>query len=314
MNESRNVYRKIKTRIQKHNLSVENPQLILGKRQRSGKITGGTYPIQPKLAARLRQVAASAVARMNRLEMSSYAGATILDPESGVWVSAEQFRPDAPLIQFLSGISAQNSRLTAEQARSTGWSFYAIAFGTDEDQVFFVRERAQRINAEAKIFLLIERAMNLVEAPMISLDTDIDFIIVDEGAAVFSAHAFEAYIQEPEDVERHVQDSVKQLTSAIEFGPNATQALLTKGKASLMARGRIRSVLGRPYLRKLTIEQVSEKIRAKNLNPKDYVKGTALEFEPQNTMFVLKLLDQKVWLGDFDGTLYSTNAATLEKA
>lgn len=314
MNESSNVYRKIKNRIQKHNLNVENPQLILGKRQRSGKIVGGTYPIQPKLAARLRQVAASAVARMNRLEMSKYDGATVLDRESGVWVSSEQFRPDAPLIQFFSGINARNSRLNAEQARSSGWSFYAIAFGTDENQVFFVRERAQHVNAEAKIYLLVERAMKLVESPMISLDTDIDFIITDEGAAVFSAHAFEAYIQEPEDVERHVQDSVKQLTSAIQFGPNATQALLTRGKASLMTRGRIRSVLGRPYLRKLTIKQVSEKIRAKNLNPEDYVNDNALEFEPQHTMFVLKLLDQKVWLGDFDGTLYSTNAATPEQA
>lgn len=149
---------------------------------------------------------------------------------------------------------------------------------------------------------------------MISLDTDIDFIVVDEGAAVFSAHAFEAYIQEPEDVERHVQDSVQQLTSTIQFGPNATQALLAKGKVSLMTRGRIRSVLSRPYLRNLTIERVSEKIRAKNLDPQDYVKGGALEFEPEHTMFVLKLLDQKVWLGDFDGTLYSTNAAMPEQA
>lgn len=314
MNESSNVYRKIKNRIHKHNLNVENPQLILGKRQRSGKIIGGTYPIQSKPAARLRQVAASSVARMNRVEMSKYDGATVLDRETGVWVSSEQFRPDAPLIQFLSGLNARNSSLNAEQARSPGWSFYAIAFGTDENQVFFVRERAQHINAEAKIYLLVERAMKLVESPMLSLDTDIDFIIVDEGAAVFSAHAFEAYIQEPEDVERYVQDSVRQLTSTIKFGPNAAEALLDKGKSSLMARGRIRSVLGRPYLRTLTIKQVAEKIRAKNLNPADYIKGNALEFEPRHIMFVLKLLDQKVWLGDFDGTLYSTNAATPEQA
>ena len=38
-----------------------------------------------------------------------------------------------------------------------------------------------------------------------------------------------------------------------------------------------------------------------------------LRFKKKDTMLVLKLLDQKVWEGDFDGTLYSTNAATPEQ-
>jgi hypothetical protein len=85
------------------------------------------------------------------------------------------------------------------------------------------------------------------------------------------------------------------------------------GTDSLSMRGRVRSILGRPYFPQLTIALVREKIISKKLDPDRFIEGDHLKFEAKDTMLMLKLLDQKIWRGDFDDTLYSTNSATPEQ-
>lgn len=315
MNENNNRYQSIKEAIDRHDLVVEHPQLVLGQRISNGNIVGGTYPIQPEMASKLREIAIDTTSRLKQTTMSSYDGATVLDPEHALWVLSEQFQVDSPLMTFFTRLNERDSTITADQAESMSLSFYAIAFGTEDDRLYFVREKARHVKADAKtLFGTLDRPMKLITKSMISLDTSIDFIVCDVGAAVFTAHAFERFIQDPADIQEHVRTSIGALSNQVAFGPVASQSLQTAGVKSLMTRGRLRSIIARPYFKHLTIERVAEKMRAKNLDPTHYIKDNKLEFEPKQMMFVLKLLDQKVWLGDFDDTLYSTNAATPEEA
>lgn len=315
MSEKNSRYQPIKDAIKGHDLSIEHPELVLGQRSTNGAIVGGTYPIQPEMASKLREIALDAIARLSRTNMTSYDGATVLDPEHGLWVLSEQFQPDSPFLAFIARLSDRDAVITADQAQSISLSFYAIGFGTEDNRIYFVREKARHINADAKtLFGTFDRPMRLITKSMISLDTSVDFILCDQGAAVFTAHAFERFIQDPADIREHVRQSVTVLSQQVSFGPTAVQTVENAGVKSLMTRGRLRSIIQRPYFKQLTIDRVAEKIRAKNLDPAHYIKDDRLEFDPKQLMFVLKLLDQKVWRGDFDDTLYSTNAATPEEA
>jgi hypothetical protein len=90
------------------------------------------------------------------------------------------------------------------------------------------------------------------------------------------------------------------------------EALKTRGYKSLFMRGRLRSIMARPYFSSLTIPRIREKIESKKLDPNRFMNATAFCFKAEDTNLFLKLLDQKVWRGDFDDELYSTNAAIAE--
>jgi hypothetical protein len=288
--------------------------LVLGQRKQNGDIAGGKYPVAPEMAARLRQVAVDTMEKLERADMSEYDGATLLDPEQGLWVPTERLRAEAPLLDFLAGIDDDEEPISADEAQSLSLSFYAIAFGPDDDRIFFVRQKASNLHATGKtIFGLIDAPMRLVTEPILTLDTTIDFISTDAGAAVFNAYAFERFIQDPAEIEGNLEATIDDLSRQLPLSAGVVEALKSKGVESLSMRGRVRSILGRPYFRGLTIDIVREKIVSKNLDPTLFIRDGRLTFEARHTMFVLKLLDQKVWKGDFDDTLYSTNAATPER-
>lgn len=312
LTEKKTASQQIRESIARHDLTAESPALVLGQRKQSGKIVGGKYPVQSQMANRLREVAISAEARIAIINMTDYDGATLLDPENGQWVPASRLRAEAPLLKFLDAIDDDQEPISADEAQSLSLSLYAIAFGTEADRLFFVREKAQHFRGSGKIFGMFDGPLRLVTEPMLSLDTHIDFILTDVGAVVFNAHAFERFIQDPAEIAGHFATSLHDFSKQLPVAAKALEIMKTEGVGSLSMRGRVRSILSRPYFINLTLERVREKIVSKKLDPDRFIRGDQLNFDARDTMLVLKLLDQKVWLGDFDDTLYSTNAATPE--
>jgi hypothetical protein len=284
----------------------------LGNVSTSGKIVGGKYPINDAMAARLREAAKANKARAATYDMSPYDGTTVLAPNEGLWVPSDRISDAAPLLEFLATVDDLED-LTPSRLRTLAISFYAIGFGPDSDRVFFVRQNASRILATTKILGVIQATMRPVNESLVSLDTSSDFILTDVGAAVFNAAAFERFIQDPVEVAGHFDASIETINEKLPFAASVAAHLREKGAKSVMLRGRVRSILGRPYFATLTLKKIGEKIKAKGLDSKRYIAGGKFVFKPEDTMFVLKLLDQKVWTGDFDDTLYSTNAAALEE-
>jgi hypothetical protein len=313
VNEKPNASLQIREILDRHDLAADHPTLILGQRLRSGEIVGGKYPTHPEMASRLRGLSISAKAKVDTINMSEYDGATMLDPEHGLWVPADRLRQEAPLLQFLAAVDDEQEPITADEAQSLSLSFYAIAFGPDDDRISFVREKAQNIHGRGKIFGLLDGPMRLISAPILSLDTNIDFITTDAGAVVFTAHTFERFIQDPAEIAGSFEQSLHQISDQLPLDGEVLLSMKGSGTDSLSMRGRVRSILGRPYFPQLTIALVREKIISKKLDPDRFIEGDHLKFEAKDTMLMLKLLDQKIWRGDFDDTLYSTNSATPEQ-
>jgi hypothetical protein len=304
--------KKIRQKIASLDVDGGSPFLVLGNLSTDGKIVGGKYPINDAMAARLRDAAKANKAKAATYAMSPYDGATVLAPREGLWVPSDRISDAAPLLRFLATVDDQED-LTPLRLRTLAISFYAIGFGPDSDRVFFVRQNASRILATTKILGVIQATMRPVNASLVSLDTSSDFILTDVGAAVFDAAAFERFIQDPVEVAGHFAASIDALDEKLPFAASVMADLKAKGAKSVMMRGRVRSIMGRPYFEKLTMKQIRKKIEEKGLDSQKYIAGGKFVFKTEDTMFILKLLDQKVWTGDFDDTLYSTNAAALEE-
>ncbi len=302
----------LKRKLTQLNVSQGNPFLVLGHRQSNGKVTGGKFGITDGMAARLNEAAGDAKIRLAQAAMSTYDGVTLLAPGEGLWVAPGRIRDGSPLMRLLSSID-DRPNLTASDVEQMTLSFYAIGYGPDNNRVYFVREKAQHIGVDNKIIGLIKTAkLHPVKEPVLALDTAIDFVVTDIGLAVFAPVAFERYVQEPAEVEADFDNTVSSFAQSLPLSVNSMEALKSRGYKSLFMRGRLRSIMARPYFSSLTLPKIREKIESKKLDPTRFMNTTTFCFKAEDTNLFLKLLDQKVWRGDFDDELYSTNAAIPE--
>lgn len=264
------------------------------------------------MAAELQATAAEAKARVENGHMHEYDGYTVLDRDEGLWVSAERLREAAPLLSFLTTVD-DGRQLTADEVHSGRLSFHAIGLGPDHDRAFFVRARAGLVQASGKILGLVGAELRPVGERVLVLDRSTDFVLLDAGAVVFNAREFERYIQDPHEIEGAFDQTVDQFGDQLSVDAAVLGEMKAKGAGSIMLRGRLRSIVSRPYFPNLTLDLVREKIAGKGWDPARFIEGGHLKFTAADTMRLLKLLDQKVWLGDFDGTVYTTSAAMPER-
>ena len=71
--------------------------------------------------------------------------------------------------------------------------------------------------------------MQLVSTPLLTLDTTIDFILTDAGAAVFNGSAFERFIQDPEDIGESLESTIDELSLQIPLSDSVIETLKSKG-------------------------------------------------------------------------------------
>jgi hypothetical protein len=288
-----------------------NTKLVVASRSQAGYVDGGVLKVHDSINDQLRQIALVAKKKaLHELDMSVYDGYTVLDPEEGLWVPSDRIRDRAPLLRFLETIEDKPA-LSAERLRKESISLSAIMVGPDSDRAYFVQESARSIRAGPRSFLGIVEGDTLrpASAAIVSIDERVDFILMDAGAVVFGARAFERYLQQPLDVATESKHNLSRFRKQIQIADHLASRMAHRAMKSVLMRGRLRSLLAKNYFANLTLDVVAQKLKDKDLHPADFIKNGMLDFDERDTLFVLKLLDNKVYRGDFDGQLYSTNAA-----
>jgi len=262
----------------------------------------------------LRQIAVAARKRaLDESDMSMYDGYTVLDSEEGLWVPSDRLRDRAPLLRFLQSVD-DKPPFPVECLRQGSISLSAISIGPDSDRAYFVQKSARSIKANPRSLLGIIDGDTLhpTSTAIVSIERRVDFILLDAGAVVFDARAFERYIQEPQDVAAESRQNLTELGLQIRIAEHLAPLIEKRAMSSVLMRGRLRSLLTKTYFKDITLDVVAEKLQNKDLNPADFIRNGKLDFDERDTLFVLKLLDNKLYRGDFDGELYSTNAARRE--
>lgn len=293
-------------------LADQTPFLVFGWNEAKGAIGGGEYPIHEDMAVELLAIAKSALEDVQSIEMSTYAGATLLQRgEQGLWVSRDQMRDVAPILDLLLRPDALN-RLRAADIEGRSLAFSAIGFGArPDDRTFFIRRRAMQYYGTARIYAVLAGDLRPVDSPIISIDRAVDFILRPEGAVVFETSAFEKYIQEPADAVAEFDKHVNDLTALLPFD-EATIAHLKQLGSKMTYRGRLRSLREASHYASLSVTKVRAELRRLKLRSNEFVKGNMLSFPASSAPFFLRLLDDAAWRGGFSGELYTTDGKRKE--
>jgi hypothetical protein len=261
----------------------------------------------------LRAIAQESLARIERLEMSEYAGPTgLIAGEEGLYVPANRLNADADFLHLLA-LPDELEELDSEELVDQSMSFYAIAVGADlGDRTFFVRKRLRTLQASHLLIARIATTLRPIQSNVLYLDRTIDFILRPEGAVVFEARAFEMYVQDPEDIAKQMDADLETIQEALPIESDTLEALKQKGRAGALVRRRIRAIAESEYLEGVTMATLRDAFRRLGKDPSKYIHRNELRFSMEQAPFVLKVLDESAWVGQFSNRLLSTNAKRVE--
>ena len=293
-------------------LSDQTPFLVLGWHQGS-RVEGGRYPLHPDMASALAEVAQEALDRVDELEMSEYSGATLLATgEEGLWVPTERLNDESALLELLRDPDELKT-LRATDLADKSFSFFAIGFGaTEAERIFFVKKKARHLRADTAILGILQGPLKPIQGTVISLERDVDFILLNEGVVVFEANAFEKYLRDPKDVGKDLDTALDKIKQKLPFTESTLSELRKLGRKKSMLRRRIRSISEADYFATLDAARIRREFRRLKESPSDYIKKGKLTFPPTKALYVFKVLDEAAWRGGFSDRLYTTSAKKAE--
>lgn len=299
---------RLKNFIEELDLGNEAPYLVLG-RKTGKRVNAGTYPINEDMQTELRDIAKNSIDRIAELEMYEYTGPTALvTGEEGFYVSASDLNADADFLELLT-LPDRLNRLTSEALVDKSLSFYAIAIGADnDDRAFFVRKWARTRQTSELLMARIAADLRPIRNNMLLLDRHIDFILHREGAVVFESRAFEAYVQNPEDVAEQMDEELDVIAERLPFDEVTLAALKQRGRKGVILRRRIHAITESDYFENITIKDLRAEFLRLQKDPTQYIQRGQLSFTMENAAFVLKVLDEAAWVGRFSGKVHTTNA------
>lgn len=288
------------------------PYLILGWTE-NRRVVAGTYPITEDMADDLRIIAQQALDLIANIDMAEYDGPTVISHgEEGVWVPANRLNENSAIFAMLKS-SDDLDLLTARDLEGRSLSFYAIGFGSDEDdRAFFVKRQARQYQATSQILAVLRGPLRPLRASVIALERNTDFILCDEGAVVFETRAFEKYVQDPEDVEAELDENLDAVGAQLPFDDETLEALKELGRKGTMLRLRVRSILGRDHFGELDISKVRAEFRRLKIPTRKFISDGRLKFPMKSAQLVMKILDESAWRGGFSDNLYTTNSRHKE--
>jgi hypothetical protein len=302
----------LKKVIEELDLDDAAPYLVLG-RKTGKRIDAGWYPISEDMQKELLAIVQSAVESIDDLEMSDYAGPTaLIKGEEGMYVSADDLNADAEFLELLT-LPDELRKLNSEEIVDRSLSFYAVGIGSDEDdRLFFVRRRARTLEASHLLIARIAVELRPIRSDVLNLERNIDFILHKEGVVVFDGRAFEAYVQDPDDVAAQMDEELDEISEQLPFDAETLALLKRQGRKGVLLRRRIHAIVESEYFDEITMSDLRAEFRRLQRDPNDYIKKNKLHFTMDNAAFVLKVLDESAWVGRFSGQVLSTNAKRVE--
>lgn len=294
-------------------LEEHAPYLIFGRKV-GKRVHCGTYPINEDMQNELRDIAQQALQRIDELEMTDYVGPTSLEVgQEGLYVPSETLNADADILALLTDAD-DLEQWGAHEVLDKSLSFYAIGIGsTEDDRVFFVRRKASTLQASNLLLGRLAAEMRPIRTDIVYLSRSIDFILMREGAVIFDMRAFEQYVQDPVEIDEQVDEDLDAVAEELPFEDETLEALRIRTKRGALLRRRLRSLLESDYFSALTIDDVRRALRRLGREPREYINKGRLKFTMDQAPFVLKVLDESAWPGEFSGQIFSTNAKRREQ-
>jgi Kiwa protein KwaB-like len=254
----------------------------------------------------LREYATVAAQRISEGDGRAYDPDDIQEQEQ-VYLSAdrEELLDTALLAQLERGASLP--LVTTDDLRQQRIALYALLIGNNtSSRTIFIRKGSPvKLAMKGRLVTIFDQTLTRVVEPILAFDEKIDVILKQDAVWILDQRHFEGLFKESEAVLAKTAKWVEDLRDALPISDESKDWLRTRLRQNSVMRRKVQSILRSPYLPKLSMDILRQKMLAHDLDPDELIKDGALVFNKGTEASILLFLNEDLWTGDFSGEHYA---------
>jgi hypothetical protein len=186
---------------------------------------------------------------------------------------------------------------------------YALVVSTPGAQTIYVRKSNPVVLARKPfVAQLVDDTLSKIDKVLFAFDEWFDVVITSDQIVVLNQKNFELLFKESEAVLAKAPEWVAQLAAVLPFTPGSREVFADSLKTNSFYRQKLHSILRRPYVSELTPELLRERMSNHGLDVERLMPNGELNFTPENTKELLRLLNEDYFQGDFSHERFAASA------
>jgi hypothetical protein len=256
--------------------------------------------------ATLRDYAIAAVQRISQGDGRAYDPDDMQEQEEA-FLSAdrEELLDTALLTQLERGASLP--LVTPDNLRQQKIALYALLIGNDpSSRTIFIRKGSPvRLAMKGRLVAVFDETLTRVTEPILAFDEQFDIVLKQNKVWILDQRNFEGLFKESEAVLAKTAKWVEDLGEALPISHESKEWLRTRLRQNSVMRRKVQSILRSPYVSKLSVDMMRQKMLGHDLDPDELIKGGELVFNKGTEASMLLFLNEDLWTGDFSGEHYA---------
>lgn len=295
-------------------------ELIVGWRPRRSRLDAEAVELSREVSQEIGAMCVATLERLSGLVPRPYGGSPYIEPgEEYLSVPAIELpRADSQSqgedddeaaglsdLQRLVGTAGLPS-LSRDDLRGGKYPFYA-AICTERgrsQRVGFVRQtNPHRVARTGGLTTVLGReGLQRLEDPVFVLDATFDLVVTPKEVAVLRLEAFNRMFADLNTISEAAPANAALIAKTVpDMTPSAVQALAAAGAQRPSVARRLQRLLRPNVLPQVTSKALASALKKHGLDPDRVVVGETIEFDPENAMVFLDLLEQLYYETDFTG-------------
>jgi len=186
-------------------------------------------------------------------------------------------------------------------------ALYALQIGDNPDsRTSFIRKGSPvKLAMKGRLVTVFDQALTRVTEPILAFDEKFDVILKQDRVWILDQQHFEGLFKESEAVLAKTANWVEELGEALPIGDESKDWLRTRLRENSVMRRKVQSILRSPYLSKLSVDVMRQKMLEHDLDSDELIKDGVLVFNKGTEASMLLFLNEDLWTGDFSGEHYA---------
>jgi hypothetical protein len=197
--------------------------------------------------------------------------------------------------------------VTLDDLRRQRIALYALLIGNNpSSRTIFIRKGSPvKVAMLRHLVAIFDQTLTRITEPILTFDEKFDVILMHDAVWILDQQSFEGLFKESEAVLAKTAKWVEDLGEALPISDESLDWLKTRLRQNSVMRRKVQSILRSPYLSKLSVDMMCQKMINHDLDPEELIKEGALVFNKGTEASMLLFLNEDLWTGDFSGEHYA---------
>ncbi len=193
--------------------------------------------------------------------------------------------------------------LNSAEIKRRSFLFYAAVVGNDpNDRVAFVSKwNPYKAALSGRLLASFGDRLRKVEGPLLAFERQFDMVVTGDAVAVLDPSAFEKVFRDIDAMRERIPVWGEAVTEALPLDANTAAQIKRACEKSARVAKQARSIFERGIDKKFTASELRKEMERQELDASRMIKNGKLVLEDDDVLDVLKLIDEKLYLGWHSG-------------